>query len=57
MKGQDLVVAGVARLEQLAAPVQPARLEFPQKRGVPVGAEGMSIAEAVARETFADDDC
>jgi hypothetical protein len=30
--------------------------EFPEERGVPVRAERMTVAEAVASESLADDD-
>jgi hypothetical protein len=57
VKGEDLFVRGIARLEQSAASMQSACLELAQKCAVAVGAERVSIAEAVARETFAYDDC
>ncbi len=57
MKGKQLFVGGEAGLEHERALLETAMLELAQEGTVTVRTEGVTLAEAIAREAFACDDC
>jgi hypothetical protein len=57
MEGQQLVVSGQARLQNVDALVEAARLELTYEGRVPIRTKGVAVTETVTSQTFAQDHC